>query len=224
MTTGQRIRAARKGKGMTQAELAEKLNVPFQSVSQWERGLRNPKPETLQRIASALEVKWYDLLPDDQKGAGIAADIIKGAGLTLKDKAGSGTTVTDVENMPTDELINAIKARLKKDPHLITKLNEAMSTMPPMTDNELIRIAEADGIPVDFVLSERGKQRIAEVKELLSTISSDGFQEWLEYLRYISYRQEHQTPQDAPTTPSEGTDTTPSESPSEGTGADTENK
>ena len=70
MTTGQRIKVARKKAGMTQAELAQKLGIPFQSVSQWERDLRNPKIETLQRIAAALGVSLDDLLelrplPDD---------------------------------------------------------------------------------------------------------------------------------------------------------------
>ncbi len=54
MAVGARIKAARKAAGMTQAELAEKLNLPFQSVSQWERGYRNPKYDTLKRIANAL--------------------------------------------------------------------------------------------------------------------------------------------------------------------------
>lgn len=39
---------------MTQAQLAEKLGVPFQSISQWERDIRNPKSETIQRIAAAI--------------------------------------------------------------------------------------------------------------------------------------------------------------------------
>ena len=216
MTVGERIKQARKLKGLTQKQLGELSETSEITVRQYELGKRQPRLEQLQRIAAALGMKWYDLLPDDQKGAAIAADVVKGAGLTVKDKAGLGTTVADVENMSIDELINAIKARLRKDPHLITKLNEATSAMPPMTDDELIRIAEADGMPVDFVLSERGKQRIAEVKELLSTISSDGFLEWLEYLRYISYRQKHQPPQDAPTTPTECKDTTTPENPSEG--------
>lgn len=56
MTAGQRIRTARKKAGMTQAELAARLNVPFQSVSQWERDIRNPKKETLDRIAKALDI------------------------------------------------------------------------------------------------------------------------------------------------------------------------
>lgn len=55
MTTGENIKAARKAKGMTQAELAEKLEVPFQSISQWERDIRNPKHETLERISRILD-------------------------------------------------------------------------------------------------------------------------------------------------------------------------
>lgn len=62
MTTGQRIRIARKSANMTQAELAQKLDIPFQSISQWERDARNPKLETLQRIADALQVPLVFLL------------------------------------------------------------------------------------------------------------------------------------------------------------------
>lgn len=54
MTTGERIKAARKNIGMTQAELAAKLDVPFQSISQWERDIRKPKYETIEKIANAL--------------------------------------------------------------------------------------------------------------------------------------------------------------------------
>lgn len=62
MTTGQRIKAARKAQHMTQSELAAKLGIPYQSISQYERDLRNPKYETLQRIAHALGVTDLDLL------------------------------------------------------------------------------------------------------------------------------------------------------------------
>ena len=55
-TTGQLIKAARKKAGMTQAELASKLGVPYQSVSQWERDTRNPKYGTIKRIAAALGI------------------------------------------------------------------------------------------------------------------------------------------------------------------------
>ena len=56
MTTGQRIKDARKKAGMTQKELGEKLGVSFQTIAQWENDLRNPKIETKQRIANALGI------------------------------------------------------------------------------------------------------------------------------------------------------------------------
>lgn len=62
MTTGARIRSARQKAGITQAELAQKLGIPYQSVSQWERDTRNPKIETLQRIADALDTPVEVLL------------------------------------------------------------------------------------------------------------------------------------------------------------------
>lgn len=61
MTTGQRIKAARQQAGLTQTELAEKLGIPFQSISQWERDTRKPKQETLLKIAKALGVHLRDL-------------------------------------------------------------------------------------------------------------------------------------------------------------------
>lgn len=62
MTTGARIKAARKAAGMTQAELANRLGIPYQSIGQWENDLRNPKFETLQKIASALGISVAELL------------------------------------------------------------------------------------------------------------------------------------------------------------------
>lgn len=56
MTVGDRIRKARKAKGYTQEELAKLLGVSFAMIGQYERGERNPKIETLQRIADALGV------------------------------------------------------------------------------------------------------------------------------------------------------------------------
>lgn len=63
MTTGQLIKTARKKAGMTQQDLADKLGIPFQSISQWERDMRNPKIDTLQRIAEALQVSLDELSP-----------------------------------------------------------------------------------------------------------------------------------------------------------------
>ena len=55
MTIGERIKAARIRVGITQKELANRLNVTPALVGQYERDLRNPKHETLQKIADALD-------------------------------------------------------------------------------------------------------------------------------------------------------------------------
>lgn len=64
MTTGQLIKAARKKAGVTQEELGKKIGVSGSSMAQWENDLRNPKLDTLQRIASALGVPVQELISD----------------------------------------------------------------------------------------------------------------------------------------------------------------
>ena len=56
------IKALRKTKGLTQDELAIRLNVVRQTVSKWEKGLSVPDAEMLQRIAEVLEADVSQLL------------------------------------------------------------------------------------------------------------------------------------------------------------------
>lgn len=56
MELGEKIRKLRKEKGMTQKELSAKLGTTPQNLAQYENGKRNPKIETLQKIADALNV------------------------------------------------------------------------------------------------------------------------------------------------------------------------
>ena len=56
------IKVARKNKGLTQEELANKLNVVRQTVSKWEKGFSVPDADTLQRIADILEADIKHLL------------------------------------------------------------------------------------------------------------------------------------------------------------------
>lgn len=89
MTTGQLIRAARKRKKMTQAELAEKLKISYVGVSQWENGIRNPKYDTIKKIADALDVDWTELVPADEQCEIITKHIVEKADLTVKDENGN---------------------------------------------------------------------------------------------------------------------------------------
>ena len=65
MTTGQCIKAARKKAGLTQKALGEKLGIAYQTVAQWENDLRNPKIDTIRRIAVALNIDPYSLMDFD---------------------------------------------------------------------------------------------------------------------------------------------------------------
>lgn len=55
------IKNARLAVGITQAELARRLGVTPQAISQYERGEKKPKIETIKKIAGALGVSWFQL-------------------------------------------------------------------------------------------------------------------------------------------------------------------
>ena len=59
---GENIKALRKSKGLTQEELAIRINVVRQTVSKWEKGFSVPDAEALQKIADVLEVDVKQLL------------------------------------------------------------------------------------------------------------------------------------------------------------------
>lgn len=67
MTTGEKIAKARKDAKLTQKELGIKLGVSAQSVAQWENNLRNPKFETLLKIADALDASILDFFPNQNR-------------------------------------------------------------------------------------------------------------------------------------------------------------
>lgn len=62
MTTGERIKAARKRAGVTQAQLAEQSGVAAISIHQYEAGKRNPQLEPVLHIANALGVPVQELV------------------------------------------------------------------------------------------------------------------------------------------------------------------
>lgn len=54
---GDRLREARKSAGLTQRQLADKINVSNTSISNWEKGFSNPDPDTIQHLCWALNVQ-----------------------------------------------------------------------------------------------------------------------------------------------------------------------
>lgn len=56
------IKKFREQKNISQVELAEKLNVTRQAVSNWERGKTQPDIDTLHKIADILEISIDELI------------------------------------------------------------------------------------------------------------------------------------------------------------------
>ena len=67
---GEQIRALRNGKGITQNELAERLNVTFQTVSKWERGETLPDTAILPDLANVLETTVDNILMGGERLVG----------------------------------------------------------------------------------------------------------------------------------------------------------
>jgi transcriptional regulator with XRE-family HTH domain len=58
---GEALEELRDEAGMTHEELADRLDMPFQRISEYERGVANPTFATLIRITDGLEIDLAEL-------------------------------------------------------------------------------------------------------------------------------------------------------------------
>ena len=80
MSLGDNIRKARKERGLTQSELAEKAGISRSYFADVEKGYYNPSLDTLQKIAAALDTTSGVLLGEASVLEFVAADNgLKGA-------------------------------------------------------------------------------------------------------------------------------------------------
>lgn len=71
---GDNLRNLRLSRGYTQEELAERLNSNQASITAWERGIRMPPYNTLERIANQLNVPLSTLISIQDTGFELDAD------------------------------------------------------------------------------------------------------------------------------------------------------
>lgn len=57
-----RIRNARAKRGLTQAQLAKRLGLTPQAISEWEHDGNKPRRELVEKVAAELGLKVTDLL------------------------------------------------------------------------------------------------------------------------------------------------------------------
>ena len=59
MTIGEKIKSLREEKELTQKELSDRAGCAITTLSRLEHGSRNPKLQTVIKIATALQVDYY---------------------------------------------------------------------------------------------------------------------------------------------------------------------
>ena len=167
MTTGEKIKRARKAAGLTQQELGEILGVSGSMIGQYETNLRNPKHETLSKIASALKLKPYELYGEFQMvyhNVDFADKVAKAFGL-LSGILGDNDTPPIIKKAIKDTLPNLdeICEELPDLVSLITTMAifKAFDT-PDQSQKQLLALFEA--------LNKQGKtiaiERLLELSEV----------------------------------------------------------
>ena len=65
--TGELLKSLREGKGMTQAQLAERFNVSTRTVSRWETGSNMPDVDLLIDLADFYDVDIREIIDGERK-------------------------------------------------------------------------------------------------------------------------------------------------------------
>jgi transcriptional regulator with XRE-family HTH domain len=104
---GLRVRAFRRAKGLTQADLAERADRSVDAISSFERGKYIPSLDTAVAVARALEVTLSELLGED------AVDSPKRARL-LGELSAAARALPDGDLETAVELVSALGRRRKR--------------------------------------------------------------------------------------------------------------
>lgn len=132
--TGSMIKSLREKKKMTQAQLAEKLNVTDKAISKWETGRGLPDIALLEGLASALGLSVIELLSGENVintnrasnmlrsqfyVCPVCGNVIQSTGQTLVSCC--GITLPPLEAEPSEEVpAHKIKIQLVEDEYYVT--------------------------------------------------------------------------------------------------------
>ncbi len=89
MNSGNKIKKARIQKNISQVQLAELIGTSQAMITAYENGKRTPKIETLERIAAALDINVFTLLP---------SSISKGSIMPTQEERALLAAVSDLNN------------------------------------------------------------------------------------------------------------------------------
>ena len=171
MSFSKRLKISRKEKGISQEQLAEKLNVSRQSVAKWEAGLAYPELRTHLLLSSALERSLDWLFYDEQ------AETCS----RFRKNAGTSEWHSLAEQFPSFTDRKALQASMEED--LLHELLKAMSgyEIDQIVEEEIFRgrrtcifykgrvFSETEGMnpQTGEEISDFSEMTLSEARELL---------------------------------------------------------
>lgn len=172
---GRRISGRRKEKNMTQMELADRMDISFQAVSNWERGNSMPDISKLPELAEVLDLSLDSLL-----GNGEPAQLLK--------HAAEGKTEAFVrENQVPQQVFKEVAPMLPpKDADMVFE-----HTAPPFDLTDIAEILPfISGSLVDDLfrkgVENKNVQDLDDLEELLPFVSPALLAEMVEQRLYCS--------------------------------------
>ena len=156
MTVGERLKAIRKEKGLTQKQVASGCGMADSAIRKYESGLITPKLETIQRIANALGVHVLDLL-----GVGDELDTYRSK-IKFSSSSSEARPLVDFLNSSGIRTIyNSLSAEEQEE--LLSKSGLIPTSEPP----------EASGPPQSKSLSE--SEIMEQIKSVYGETTGDTF-------------------------------------------------
>lgn len=194
MKLGKNISARRKALGMTQMELADKLGISYQAVSNWERGQTAPDISKLGEIAEILDCSIDELL-----GSQRTAEVIKQVEEQVENPDITPAELADVAPIlkpdQVDKAFGSVFSKLSNLGETISsKINDAMSGIS--VDGKTIsdRVNAALGDKLDEIHEKINSIDPEKIHFETHNIGKDGMaftvianseEEWKEFRAYL---------------------------------------
>lgn len=185
MTIGEKIRATRKEKGMTQKQLADICKMADSAIRKYESGQVKPKTEMIKRIASALDVPATHLM-DRGLQVELEAEGINQMLRRAKEK------YNDAENRGAgaDEL-NAITQIIATAEEMLGELSVKQGKTETVKRQVQAAMVQAEtiqqaGIPSESEQEERTRN-VQELLQLYGELTLTGQQEVLNRIKELMF-------------------------------------
>ena len=119
MDVSKRLRELRLDSGLSQQDVADKLNVTRVSVGKWEAGTSVPRPNKLEELASLFGTTVSYLLGDDVPGpfVKIGKPIVGRSALVPMRRLGITHAGESVEEIPEDDVVEVPESVAKRHPN-----------------------------------------------------------------------------------------------------------